>query len=87
MHPTIEQQLAKDIQRERLAQGGRARLLRQARRDETRPMSKRYPAVVNVAAVAIVRVLCLLTGPLGGLRLRRLLAAEVARHQQEGALA
>ena len=43
--------------------------------------------LVNLAAAAIVRVLCLLTGPLGGLRLRRLLAAEVARHQQEGALA
>ena len=40
--------------------------------------------LVNVAAVAIVTVLCLLTGPLGGLRLRRLLATEVAGHQQEG---
>jgi hypothetical protein len=37
MHPTIEQ-LARDIRCERLAQAGRARLLRRARRDEIRPM-------------------------------------------------
>ena len=53
---------------------------------------ERYPVhtaagLVNVAAVAIVTVLCLLTGPLGGLRLRRLLAAEVAGRQQEGIVA
>jgi hypothetical protein len=40
--------------------------------------------LVNVAAVAIVVALCLLSGPLGGLRLQRLLTAAVAAHEQEG---
>jgi hypothetical protein len=39
--------------------------------------------LVSGAAVAIVLTLCVLTGPLGGLRLQRLLAAAVAAQQQE----
>jgi hypothetical protein len=43
----------------------------------------RYPVhtaagLVNVAAIAIVVTLCVLTGPLGGLRLQRMLARDVA---------
>jgi hypothetical protein len=34
-------------------------------------------ALVNVAAAAIITGLCLMTGPLGGLRLQRLLATAV----------
>jgi uncharacterized membrane protein len=34
--------------------------------------------LINVAAVIIIVVLCMLTGPFGGLRLQRLLAAEPA---------
>jgi hypothetical protein len=40
--------------------------------------------LVNVAAVAIVVTLCVLTGPLGGLRLQRLLTAAVAASEQQG---
>jgi hypothetical protein len=40
--------------------------------------------LVNVAAVAIVLVLCLLSAPLGGMRLQRLLSAAVAAEQQAG---
>lgn len=43
--------------------------------------------LVNVAAVAIVLALCLLTAPLGGVRLQRLLAGAVAAHEKKGALA
>lgn len=43
--------------------------------------------LVNVAAVAIVLALCLLTAPLGGVRLQRLLEAAVAAHEREAALA
>jgi hypothetical protein len=39
--------------------------------------------LVNVAAVAIVLALCLLSGPLGGVRLQRLLGAAVAAHEQK----
>ncbi len=41
--------------------------------------------LVNVAAVVIIVILCLLTGPLGGRRLQRLLAAELAAGQPAGA--
>jgi hypothetical protein len=39
--------------------------------------------LVNLAAVAIVLALCLLSAPLGGIRLQRLLAAAVAAEQEE----
>ena len=52
---------------------------------------ERYPVhtaagLVPAAAVAIIVALCLLSGPLGGLRLQRLLAAELAARQPEGSL-
>ena len=34
--------------------------------------------LINVAAVIIIVALCMLTGPFGGLRLQRLVAAELA---------
>ncbi len=40
--------------------------------------------LVTVATVVIIVVLCLLSGPLGGLRLQRLLAAELVTGQAEG---
>ena len=51
----------------------------------------RYPVhtaagLVNVAAVAIVATLCVLSGPLGGIRLQRLLAADVAAYRRERAI-
>jgi hypothetical protein len=41
--------------------------------------------LVTVATVVVIVVLCLLSGPLGGLRLQRLLAAELATGRAEGA--
>jgi len=40
--------------------------------------------LVNVAAVVIIVILCVLTGPLGGVRLQRLLAAELAADRLAG---
>jgi hypothetical protein len=40
--------------------------------------------LVNAAAVVIIVILCLLSGPLGGVRLQRLLAAELAAGQLAG---
>lgn len=40
--------------------------------------------LVTVATVVVIVVLCLLSGPLGGLRLQRLLAAELATGHAEG---
>lgn len=50
---------------------------------------ERYPVhiaagLVTVASVIIIVVLCVLSGPLGGLRLQRLLASELATCQTEG---
>jgi hypothetical protein len=50
---------------------------------------ERYPVhtaagLVTVAAAVIIVVLCLLSGPLGGLRLQRLLASELAPGHTEG---
>jgi hypothetical protein len=42
--------------------------------------------LVNVAAVVIIVALCLLTGPFGGLRLQRLLAADMAAQDSKEAL-
>ncbi len=41
--------------------------------------------LVNLAAAAIIVALCMLTGPLGGLRLQRLLAADIAAHAAHAA--
>jgi hypothetical protein len=50
---------------------------------------ERYPVhtaagLVTAAAVIIIVILCLLSGPLGGVRLQRLLASELATRQTEG---